>query len=62
MDIDTFEGGITASYRPDGTYEVLNGPPADSGHWRGFRGQLKGYTVVWPEALKKALQQAGHDI
>ena len=62
MDIDTFEGGIVAAYHVDGTYEVLSGPPADSGHWRGFRNQLRGYILRWPEALKTALQRAGHDI
>lgn len=62
MDIDTFEGGITAAYHADGHFEVLAGPAAESRHWRGFRNQLRGYTINWPADLKAALQRAGHDI
>lgn len=62
MDIDEFPGGIRAAYRHDGTYEVLSGPAASDGAWRGFRAEVTGYTVTWPAALKAALQAAGHEI
>lgn len=62
MDIDEFPGGIRAAYLPNGTYEVLSGPEASNGAWRGFRAELAGYTVVWPAKLKAALQAVGHEI